>query len=210
MTQQPGPAPAPHAAWPLYDAPTRFSRAPLSPQRGRVGRGWFWAVIGFLAGCLLTLVVAMAALAPAPAPSVPAQSRGAALTVTLTDTLLTQSLGSNLGAGVVAVAQPRAHIQANGRIVISGVLQGITGAGSDITVVTQPYVSQHTLAIRVLRASVAGFALPPSSLNSMRDQINQQLAQSSRISLGVGSALVVSGVSFANGSMTLTYAPARA
>ncbi len=176
----------------------------------RAGRGVLWGIVGFVVGGLLTLALALVALAPAPAPSAPAQTSGAALTVTLTDTLLTQSLNSNLGSGAVALGQPRAHIQANGQLVISGVLQGPAGAGSDVTVVTQPYVSQHTLAIRVLRASVAGFAIPPSALDSMRDQINQQLARSSHVSMGVGGALVVSGVSFANGSMTLSYAPASA
>lgn len=206
MTQQP----AARAQWPSYDAPTRMSAPMRRPTPTRAGRGWIWGIVGFVVGCVVTLAIALVALAPAPAPSEPAQASGAALTVTLTDTLLTQSLSSSLGSGATTLAQPRAHIESNGQIVISGALQRLTGAGNEVTIVTQPYVSQHTLAIRVLRASVDGFALPPTSLDSMRDQINQQLARSSRVSMGVGSALVVSGVSFANGSMTLTYAPAGA
>ena len=211
ITQQPAPSPAPREPWPGYDAPTLMQPPTPSPVRrfpaSRGGLGLIWGIVGFVIGCLLTLALAMALLAPSPAPSAPAQTSGAALTVTLTDTLLTQSLNANLGTGAAALGQPRAHIQSNGQIVISGALQGLTGGGSPVTVVTQPYVSQHTLAIRVLRASIDGFAVPPSALNSMRDQINQQLARSSRVSMG-GGALVVSGVSFANGSMTLTYAPA--
>jgi hypothetical protein len=166
--------------------------------------------VGFIVGCTLTTLLALALLAPQPAPNTSAQTTGAALTVTLTDTLLSQSLGSNLGTGAVTLTQPRAHIQANGQIVVSGVLQGgALASGSAVTIVTQPYVSQNTLAIRVLRASVGGVVLPTLALDALRDQINQQLAQSSHISLGVGQALVVSGVSFANGTMTLTYTPAN-
>jgi hypothetical protein len=171
-------------------------------------------VLGFAIGCLLTTVVAVALLAPAPAPSAPAQTNGATLNITLTDALLTQSLSSNLGAGLgaggVALTQPQVHIQANGEMVVSGTLQGSIAAGSDATVVVQPYVSQNTLALRTLRASIAGISLPTTVVAALLDQVNQQLRQSSRISYGVGQALVVTGVSFADGAMTLSYAPGGA
>lgn len=212
VTQRPAPRAARRAQSP-FNTPTTV-RPPRRSQWPRAGRGPLWGALGFVVGCLLTTMVALALLAPAPAPSAPAQTSGAALTVTLTDALLTQSLSSNLGsglgAGAVALVQPRAHIQANGYIVVSGALQGTIESGSAVTIVIQPFVTHNTLAIRVLRASVAGIALPPSMLDSLRDQVNQQLQQSSRISLGVGQSLVVTGVSCANGAMTLTYAPGAA
>lgn len=201
----------PHA-WPQQTPRQPMPRQSMAPPpRGR--RAGLWIVLAFVAGCVLTAIIALAALAPAPAPSASAQNSGAALKVTLTDALLTTAMNSSQATGQTASAvtldHPRAHIQANGDITISGVLQGTSMAsGSVVTIVAQPYVSQNTLAVKVLRASVAGFALPPSLLNTLRDQINQQLAQSSHVSLGVGQGLVVSGVSFADGSMTLSYAPA--
>lgn len=192
--------------------PQQAPRPPMAPRQSerRVG---LWATVAFVAGCVLTAIIALVALAPAPAPSAPAQTTGAALKVTLTDALLTTAMtsrqGTSASASAVTLTQPRAHIQASGDITISGVLQGTPLApGSVVTVVAQPYVSQNTLAVKALRASVAGIALPPSLLNTLRDQINQQLAQSSHVSLGVGQSLVVSGVSFADGSMTISYAPA--
>ena len=202
-TQRPGTPPG----WPLHDAPTLPPRG--SPRRSPAQRrGLLWSALGFVVGVVLTAVIALAALAPAPAPSVAAQPNGAALTVTLTDALLTQAISSNLQTGGASLAQARAHIQANQQIVVSGQFQGSSDAGSLVTIVAQPYVSQHTLAIKVLRVSFAGAALPTTLLDAMRDQINASLARSSRISLGVGKSLVVSGVSCSDGSMTLTYAPA--
>lgn len=209
---QPFDQPTAPQRWPQQGPRSPMAPQPMAPQpRGR--RVGLWAVGAFVAGCVLTAIIASALLAPAPAPSAPAQTNGAALKVTLTDALLTTAMtsrqGTNATPGAVTLAQPRAHIQANGEITISGVLQGAPMApGSVITVVAQPYVSQNTLAVKMLRASVAGIALPPSLLNTLRDQINQQLAQSSHVSLGVGQSLVVSGVSFADGSMTISYAPA--
>jgi len=158
-------------------------------------------------GVILAALIALAALAPAPAPSVAAQSHGAALTVTLTDTLLTQAISSNVQAGTGSLAQARAHIESNGRIVVTGQLAGSSDAGATVTIVTQPYVSQHTLAVKVLRVGYGGVALPTVLLDSMRDQINASLTRSSQVSLGVGKTLEVSGVTCSNGAMTLTYAP---
>ncbi len=187
----------------------RRTTRPLSQPRA--GRGALWGALGFIVGCILTTVVALALLAPSPLPSASGPATGSALTVTLTDTLLTQSLSSNMGAGAVAIVQPQAHIRANGQIVVTGTLQGSSPlAGSAVTVVTQPYVSQNTLAIRVLRASVDDFALPTAVFDGLLDQVNRQLVQSSRISFGVGQALVVTGVSFAEGKMTLSYTPTSA
>lgn len=199
---------APYAAWPTPAA----QRPPQSWQPRRSGRGRLWAVMGFVVGGLLAALITLALVAPPPAPNAAAQTSGTALTVTMTDTLLTQAFsGSAQGGGVATLSQARAHIQANGQIVISGVLQSAQlGAGSPVTLIAQPYVSNGVLAVKFLRVSIGGIALPTATLNTVRDQINQQLAKSSHISLGVGQALSVSGVSFADGKMTLTYAPASA
>ena len=166
--------------------------------------------MGFIVGCVLTALVAMAALAPTPAPA-SARTGGAALRVTLTDSLLTTAMDSGQQSSALSLSQARAHIQSNGRIIISGVLQGSPlGAGNDVTVVAQPYVSQNALAIKVLRASVSGFAVPPATLATLTDQVNRQLTHSSHVSLGVGQNLVVSTVTFADGSMTVSYAPVGA
>lgn len=203
VTQPYQPSATPRS-WP----PARPTRP---PRQSRQGRGLVWGIVGFIAGCILTALVAMAAFVPAPAPSAATQSSAAVLKVTLTDSLLTTAMASGQQPSAVSLTQPRAHIQPNGEIVITGVLEGTpVAAGSAVTVVTQPYVSQRTLAIKVLRASVGGFALPPATLNLLRDQINQQLAKSSHVSLGVGQGLDVSGIVFDNGAMTISYSPAGA
>ncbi|MGH2502960.1 MAG: hypothetical protein ACRDID_10630 [Ktedonobacterales bacterium] len=206
VTQPYTPRPEQSPNWPAYEPTAAPSRA-IGQRQPRPRGGCLWGVAGFVVGAILTAVIALAALAPAPAPSVAAQPNGAALTVTLTDTLLTQAIGSSVDAGTGSLAQARAHIQATGQIVVSGQLAGSSDAGSAVTIVTQPYVSQHTLAVRVLRVAYDGAALPTSLLDSLRDQINASLARSSQVSLGVGKTLEVSGVSCSNGAMTLTYTP---
>ena len=189
----------------------------MAPRPPRQSRGWLagiLAVVGFIVGCSLASGVAMALFAGSPAPVSPTASGSAALKVMFTDQLLTTAMASAQPSGGVSLTQARAHIQpsgAGGEITISGTLTGTpVGAGSTVTLVAQPYVSQNTLAIKIVRASVGGVALPPATLNALRDQINQQLAKSSHISLGVGQGLVVSGISFADGSMTVSYMPAGA
>ncbi|HEX8730150.1 MAG TPA: hypothetical protein VF739_16075 [Ktedonobacterales bacterium] len=204
MTQPYTQRPTQPPNWPAHESPTTPWRAIRQP-RGRAG--CLWGAGGFVLGIVLAALIALAALAPAPAPSVAAQPKGAALAVTLTDTVLTQAIASNVQAGTGSLAQARAHIQANSEVVITGKLAGLSGAGTTVTIVTQPYVSDHTLAVRVLRVGYGGLALPTALLDAMRDQINASLARSSQVSLGVGETLAVSGVSFSNGSMTVTYEP---
>lgn len=204
--------------WPAYgaayDAPTIAPRQPLPPRplqqlrEPRRPRPALWAALGFLAGVILTAILALGLLAPAPAPT-ESPTTNAALKVTLTDALLTNSLNAAPPSGSVTLTRNRVHIQSNGQIVVSGTLSaGALTSGSPYTIVAQPYVNQNTLTVKVLRASVSGLALPTIALGPIQGQLNQQLAQSSRISLGVGQALVVSGVGFANGAMTITYATA--
>lgn len=188
----------------------RQATPPRAPRQPRPGRGVLWAIMGFVVGCVLTAVVALAAFAPTPAPLAATGTGATALKVTLTDSLLTTAMASGQQSSAVSLSQARAHIQSSGRITISGRLEGSPLAGSVVTIVTQPYVSQNTLAIKVLSASVGSLALPPATLNPLRDQINQQLARSSHVSLGVGQGLVASDVTFADGSMTINYAPAGA
>lgn len=196
------------------EMPRSWQQSGPQPRAPRAPRGWLagvLAIVGFIVGCALASLVAMAVFAARPAPISSATTGVAALKVTFTDGLLTTAMTSNPQSGGVSLAQARAHIQANGDIIISGVLSGTpVGAGSVVTVVAQPYVSQNTLAVKILRASVGGFAVPPAALNPLRDQINQQLAKSSHISLGVGQGLAVSDVTFSDGAMTVSYVPIAA
>ena len=198
---------APHAPW---QAP--MPQGVYEPRNGRGGHGGrsaLWAALAFIAGSLLTTILMLVILAPRPVTSETTQAGSVAFTVTVTDTLLSTALGANQQAGGITLTQLHAHIQANGQIAITAAVQGAsTAAGNSVTVILQPYVSQRTLTVKILRASLDNIALPPEILNALRDQINQQLAQSSRVSFGSGQALEVSGVSFASGAMTIAYAPA--
>lgn len=182
---------------------------PRNGRGGHGGRSALWAALAFIAGSLLTTILMLVILAPRPVTSETTQAGSVAFTVTVTDTLLSTALGANQQAGGITLTQLHAHIQANGQIAITAAVQGAsTAAGNSVTVILQPYVSQRTLTVKILRASLDNIALPPEILNALRDQINQQLAQSSRVSFGSGQALEVSGVSFASGAMTIAYAPA--
>jgi hypothetical protein len=158
------------------------------------------------------VITGLLALALFSAPNIPVGAispSGVALKVTLTDALLTSQIAaSQRNASGIALANPRAHIQADGRLVISGTLQGmLVGSGSTATVVMQPYVQRHTLAISLVSAKVGGITVPPALLGSFRDQINSQLAKTGHLSLGADQALMVGGVAFENGAMTVSFIP---
>ncbi len=127
--------------------------------------------------------------------------------MTLTDTLLTSQIAAaQRNVGGVSLANPRVHIQSDGRMIIAGTLQGTPfGSGNTATVVMRPYVRDHTLAISLDSVKVGGVTVPPGLLASFRDQINSQLAQTGHLSLGAGLALKVGGLTFADGAMTVSF-----
>lgn len=196
--------------WPP-DPPTTASRYPArSPRRFVAGWGCLGVALGFLAGVIVTALLALALFAAPPAPAASGSAGAVALKVTLTDTLLTKQLVDAQRAATGGVlAQPRVHVQADGRIVISGVLQG-SGAftGATATVVARPYVSQGRLAVTLTNATIGGFPVPLAAVSAVRDQMNQQLARASRFNVGAGESLVVSRVTFSDGALTLVYAAA--
>jgi hypothetical protein len=166
-----------------------------------------WAALGFIVGCVLTAVAMWAILAPPPALAAQTSPpQVVVLRMTVTDTLLTQSLDADAGLAPVPVSQLRAHIQADGDVVVSGAMQAIpSGPETSFVFDMQPYVSHHTMLVRIVRASVGGNAVPPSAFDALRDKVNQQLAPSSRLSLGAGQPLVATAMNFADGALTVSY-----
>lgn len=195
--------------WP--PSPPTASRNPARrpPRRFGAGLGCLGVALGFGAGVIVTALLALALFAAPPAPSA-SGSAGLALKVTLTDALLTKQLADAQRAATNGVlAQPRVHVQADGKIVISGVLQGAGSfSGATATVVARPYVSQGRLAVTLTNATIGGFPVPLAAVSAVRDQMNQQLARASRFNVGAGESLVVSRVTFSDGALTLVYATA--
>lgn len=194
------------AAWPTR-SPAQAQRAALqrseykAPKSGRA----LWAILGFIIGAIVTAALMLLILAPSSAPSDQAQPNATILKVTLTDALLTQELDAHEGQADANVSQLRAHVEAGGDIVVSGMIQ-TNGSSAPFSVMLQPYVSQQTLSVKVTRASIAGLLLPPSTFDELVTPLNQRLAKVSKVSVGVGKPLVVNGVSFADGSLILSYA----
>lgn len=172
-----------------------------APKSGRA----LWAILGFILGAIVTAALMLLILAPSNAPSDPAQPGSNVLKVTLTDALLTQELDAHQGQADANISQLRAHVEASGDIVVSGTIQS-NGSSAPFSVMLQPYVSQHALMVKVTRASIGGFLLPPSTFDELVTPLNQRLARASEVSVGVSKPLAINGVSFADGSLILNYA----
>jgi hypothetical protein len=189
-------------------SPTPRQPGTQTPTTG--GRRAIWGIAGFVLGCILTALVMHALFVP----NIPASDKPSAnatlLKVTFTDALLTQELATQT-ASIGGVSQMRGHIQANGDIVVTGMalIPGL-GANADVTMDIVPTVSNHVLSITIAQATVAGVPIAVSTFDPLRDKVNQRLAQSSQLSLGDGQKAAVSGVTFADGEMTLDYASAGA
>lgn len=194
--------------WAPTPQPARRGYAPQRAPR-RLGGPWgcLGVALGFVAGAVVTALLALALFAAPPAPSVTSAAGAVALKVTLTDTLLTaQLVEAQRNAAGDALAQPRVHVRADGRIVVSGRLPDAGSfSGAMATVVARPYVSQGKLAVTLTNATVGGVPVPLAAVSAVGERINQQLARASRLSAGAGASLEVSAVSFSDGAMTLTY-----
>ncbi len=192
---------------PAWTPQSPAQRAPIQrpaykpPKSGRA----LWAILGFILGAIVTAALMLLILAPSNTPSDQAQPGSNILKVTLTDALLTQELDAHQGQADANVSQLRAHVEASGDIVVSGVIQ-TNGTSAPFSVMLQPYVSQHALMVKVTRASIDGLLLPPSSFDELVAPLNQRLAKASEVSIGVSKPLVINGVSFADGSLILNYA----
>ncbi|HEX8730039.1 MAG TPA: hypothetical protein VF739_15515 [Ktedonobacterales bacterium] len=194
--------------WAPTTPPARRGYAPPRPPRRRGGLwGCLGVALGFVAGVIVTALLALALFAASPAPAATSAPGAVALKVTLTDTLLTAQLVEaqrNATGGVLA--QPRVHVRSDGKIMVSGALVDAGSfTGATATVVARPYVSQGKLAVTLTNATVGGIPIPLTTVSAVGKQINEQLARVSRLGDGAGASLVVSAVSFSDGAMTLSY-----
>ncbi len=197
--------------YPSWRAQPPSPQSPQSPPSRLPASFWpgcgiALAVVGaFIAGAIISALIVGVLFAKAPAPATSSNSTGGALTVTITDTLLNKALNGSSASGSLTNIQT--HIEANGQLTISGVLQGtLFGSGQTAVIVLAPSVSQGELTVKAVSGSVGGFPLPGLALNPIVSSMDQQLAKASSLSIGGGQSLTIKGISFANGAMTLTYA----
>lgn len=194
--------------WAPTPPPARRGYAPQrTPRRLSGPWGCLGVALGFVAGVIISALLALALFAASPPPPATSAPGAVALKVTLTDTLLTaQLVEAQRNATGGALAQPRVHVRADGRIAVSGALLNAGPfTGATATVVARPYVSQGRLAVTLTNATVGGIPIPLAMVSAVGKQINEQLARASRLGGGAGASLEVSAVSFSDGAMTLTY-----
>lgn len=196
------------ATQPYLQRPSPAPRQPSARVGSAGGRRAIWGIAGFVLGCILTALVAHALFVPSIPTSGKPSANATLVKVTFTDALLTQELATQ-AASIGGVSQMRGHIQANGDVAVTGkALIPELGSNADVTMDIVPTVSNHILSITIARAAVAGVPIAASTFDALRDRVNQRLAQSSQLSLGDGQKVAVSGVTFADGEMTLDYASA--
>lgn len=199
-------APLNAPTWPTPTPPAPPTRAQAAaPRRARFGCGALLGLVGaFALGVIVTALVFSAFFLATPAPAAPSSTGSAALKITVTDALLTDELNANSDG---ALAQPKIHIGSDGNITVSGVLQGTpVGAGQTAVVVLAPRVAQSKINVTAISGSVAGFPVPAAALAPIGSQITSALAQSSSVPLSNSQSLTVTGISFADGQMTIAYA----
>lgn len=204
-------SPPGYPTWPAQP-PSRSSRParPSPPARptpsGLRGCGVALAVAGaFIAGVVVSALLVGTLFAQAPNPAASSSATGGALKVTITDAFLNQALNASSASG--SLSQIQTHIQANGQLTISGVLQRtIVASGQTAVIVLAPSVSQGKLSVKMVSGSVGGLPLPGVMLMPIVSSINKQLVKADRLSIGGGQYLTIKGMSFANGEMTMAYA----
>lgn len=204
-------SPPGYPTWPAQP-PSRSSRParPSPPARptssGLRGCGVALAVAGaFIAGVIVSALLVGTLFAQAPNPAASSSATGGALKVTITDAFLNQALNASSASG--SLSQIQTHIQANGQLTISGVLQHtIVASGQTAVIVLAPSVSQGKLTVKMVSGSVGGLPLPGVMLMPIVSSINKQLVKADRLSIGGGQYLTIKGMSFANGEMTMAYA----
>lgn len=197
----PMPSALDHPTWPVM-GPTRASRRARPAPRAGCGL-WLGVVGAFVAGMIVSAALFGAFFAPQALSSTPGAQTDGALKVTITDSFLRKALAASDNRSLTNI---QAHIQTDGRLTISGVLQGtVFGAGHTAVVVLAPAVSQGALTVTAISGSIGGFALPAIALTPIASAVNKQLAQGSRVSLGGGASLTARGIAFADGQMTISY-----
>lgn len=202
-------APPTPPTWPTEPPqPTRAPSGPAAPKRATGfwrGCGLTLAFAGvFLVGMALSAILMALIFLPPLAPAASSPSPNALVKVTITDAFLNKAL-ANSAAGTLTNAQ--SHITADGKITISGVLQGVpVESGQTAVIVLEPSVSNGALTVTAVSGSVDGVPLPDYALSPITSNVNSQLGQTNVMSFGNGQQLTVKGVSFADGAMTIIYA----
>lgn len=188
--------------WPA-SGPSR-PPSPARPAR-RLGCGvWLGVVSAFVAGLIVSAALSGALFAPSALPSTPASQTGGVFKIVVTDSYLDKALTDS---AVGSLGQIQAHIQSNGHLTISGVVQGNSvAAGQAAVLVLAPAVAQGALSVRAVSGSVGGFPLPGSALTAFASAVNQQLTQGASVPIGGGQRLTAQSISFAEGQMTIAYA----
>ncbi len=200
-------APQEYPTWPAQ--PPTLPPNAAHPARMRTsfrpGCGGALALIGaFIAGVAITALVFGAFILPNPTHAISQAPTDGALKVTITDAFLNEALNTSSASATLTNVQT--HIQADGKLTISGILQGTSFiSGQTAVMVLAPTVSQGQLTVRAVSGSIGGFPLPGLALNQIAASLNQQITQVSNPSLGGGKNLTVKAVTFAEGAMTIIY-----
>lgn len=189
-------SPPSHPTWPA----ARRVRPPRPAGCG-LALGIFGA---FVVGLILSALIFSPHTAPDALPSTQASQTGGVFKITVTDTFLNEALNASGGGGLSNI---QTHIQPNGQLTISGIVQGsFIGSGQPAVVVLEPSVGQGRLVVNPVSGAVAGFPLPGVALRSIASAVNQQLVRASGFSLSSGQRLSVQRITFGAGEMTLIYA----
>ncbi len=200
-------APQEYPTWPAQPPalPPNAARPARARASFRPGCGGALALIGaFIAGVAITALLFSAFILPDPVPATSKTPTDGALKVTITDAFLNEALNTSSASATLTNVQT--HIQAGGKLTISGILQGTPfAAGQTAVIVLAPTVSQGQLSVKAVSGSIGGFPLPGIALNQIASSLNQQITQVSRPSLGGGKSLTVKALSFADGEMTIIY-----
>jgi len=176
---------------------------------GRIIWGGVTLLIGVVLGALLA-VAWLVWLAPAPQTPLPTPVGHGSVSLTVDDAFLTnvaQNAANNAGLPL-PITNVHAHIQPNDTIAITGDVGGILFfGGTHFSAVAQPRVVNGRLTIHLLSGNIGGATAPSATLTALETSINQQLNGSAFSPTFNGVQYVVTGVTTANGSMTVKLGP---
>lgn len=185
------------------------TEAPKQGQTARIVWGVVTLLIGGVLGALLT-VTWLVWLAPAPQTPLPTPTGHGDVSLTIDDAFLTnvaQSAANNAGLPV-PITNVHAHIQPNDTIAITGDTGGFLFFGPiPFSALAQPQVVNGHLTIHLLSGNIGGATAPASTLKALETSINQQLSGSAFAPTFNGVQYVVTGVTTANGLMTVKLGP---
>lgn len=189
--------------------PTRATATPMQGFTARIVWGVVTLLIGGVLGALLT-VTWLVWLAPAPQAPLPTPAGHGDVSLTIDDAFLTnvaQNAANNAGLPV-PITNVHAHIQPNDTIALTGDAGGILFFGAThFSALAQPRIVNGHLMIHLLSGNIGGATAPAGTLSALESSINQQLSGSAFSPTFNGVQYVVTGVTTANGSMTVKLGP---